>query len=451
MDVFGSQEDRQKKLLEYQAEDHLFSEIRNSTSCVDGNLDGVEFHEEDMTQLLDPNLAIHGCERVVVVDSNYGKYVRDGYAGVGIKKIKSNRGRKPKQKEKTGRKVQGNGSKFNSCIQFTILGTVPGEEQRQKEYKIKVFRNGKFQIPGVLTEDMSDADQPLKDLVNYLGAYFLDDVSLVRIAPVMRNYKFNLLDGKVDLRKLFSYLLHNHTTLQNISMTDVKNFLLHPIFAVGDYHPRDECTWSDVIDIRSSTTSSGEEKEEDKEKERENDLDIDEFKHELLWSKTVVKDVFVNLDKFKTMIQELSPKLRIVYSEFLTYMKSLVSGYIRLSDRAIVKILELMMRPHIDYLEKSLTKDPDNALAGLRFNPEKYPGLLIYVKTPIPNNTAKRTTVKIFPSGKINIDGANNIAEATHIYWWLNHILLAHPEFRYEKDFVHNETDDEFSESDEDI
>jgi hypothetical protein len=442
MDVFGSEEDRQKKLLEYQSEEHLFSEIRNSTSCVDGNLEGVEFHEEDMTQLLDPNLAIHGCERVVVVDSNYGKYVKDGYAGVGIKKIKSNRGRKPKQKEKTGRKVQGNGSKFNSCIQFTVLGTVPGEERRQKEYKIKVFRNGKFQIPGVLTEDMSDAEQPLKDLVNYLSVYFLDDVSLVRIAPVMRNYKFNLLDGKADLRKLFSYLLHNHTTLQNISMVDVKNFLLHPIFVVGEYHPRDECTWSDIVDIRSSAANVV---------VGENDLDIDEFKHELLWSKTVVKDVFVNLDKFKATIRELNPKLRTVYDKFLIYMKSLVSGYIRLSDRAIVKILEFMMRPHTDYLEKILTKDPDNALAGLRFNPEKYPGLLIYVKTPLSHNTAKRTTVKIFPSGKINIDGANNIAEATHIYWWLNHILLAHPEFRYEKNFVHNETDDEFSESDEGV
>lgn len=447
MDIFGA--DHDQKLIEYKAKQQLFSVIKNSTSCVDGNLSGVSFHEEDFTACLDPNLAIHGSARVVIVDSNYGKFIRDGYTGL-VKKPKSNRGRKPKQKEKTGRKVQGNGSKFNSCIQFTVLGTVPpidDMEERIKEYKIKLFRNGKFQIPGVLTEDMSDAKNPLDDLIEYLDAYFLEPIQLIRLVPVMRNYKFHLLDGMIDIRKLYRYCLQNHTVLRNISMNDLKNFLLHPVFKIGEYHPHDQ-SWYNIIDLYSEIDGliGPDELVSDTAVSERFELDVDELENELLWSKTTIKDVFVTVSKFKQLVVTINTKLNVVYNKFLLYMKTLVSGYVKLPERAMCTILELLLRPHFESLRNSVVNHPDNMMAGLKLNPEKYPGLLLYIKTPMPDKPSKRTTVKIFPSGKINIDGANNITEATHIYWWLNSILVDHPEFRYGSNFVHDASDSDFSE-----
>jgi len=437
MDIFG---EVIEKLDAYMAEENLFTAILNSTSCVDGVLKNVEFHEQDFTECLNPFYAEPGCGRdnVVIVDSNWGRYVREGYTGVAAR-VKSNRGRKPKQKVRKNRKVQGNGSKFNSCIQFAVLSD-PDAIGKGKEYKIKVFRNGKFQIPGVLTEDMSDVQQPLKDLATYLDAYFLDPVEIVSIASVMRNYKFNLKVGKIDIRELYKFCLSQFTTLKNICPTDLTKFLLHPVFNEGLHHPHDK-PWSTVIDLTPLDVSGTSQFE----------IDVDELMGDLLWSDTPVKNILVNTDKIRAMFSKShNSTLSAIYGKFMRYMKVLVDSYVELSQTSMEKILELMIRKPLDSIIESITKDKDNLLAGIRYNPEKYPGLLIYVKTPVPGNESKRTTVKIFPSGKINIDGANNVKEATFIYWWLNHILTENPRLRYANDYIHNETDDEFSESESD-
>ena len=90
-------------------------------------------------------------------------------------------------------------------------------------------------------------------------------------------------------------------------------------------------------------------------------------------------------------------------------------------------------------------------MASVKYDSDIYPGLLMKVNTPLPDDPNKRTTIKIFRRGKINIDGANNREEAEFIYWWLNEMFINHPEFIYDENYVHNETDSEFSESEEDV
>lgn len=51
----------------------------------------------------------------------------------------------------------------------------------------------------------------------------------------------------------------------------------------------------------------------------------------------------------------------------------------------------------------------------IKCNFEKYTGIIVKFKTPLPDKVDKLTTVKIFSSGKINIDGSNNYEESSLI------------------------------------
>jgi hypothetical protein len=51
----------------------------------------------------------------------------------------------------------------------------------------------------------------------------------------------------------------------------------------------------------------------------------------------------------------------------------------------------------------------------IKCNFEKYTGIIVKFKTPLPDKVDKLTTVKIFSSGKINIDGSNNFDESSLI------------------------------------
>lgn len=44
----------------------------------------------------------------------------------------------------------------------------------------------------------------------------------------------------------------------------------------------------------------------------------------------------------------------------------------------------------------------------IKSNFERYTGIILKFKTPIEDNPNRLTTVKIFSSGKLNIDGSNN-------------------------------------------
>jgi hypothetical protein len=178
----------------------LFSEIFATTNTIGGCLSNVSFHEQDLITELTPD------ERIVMYRCNFGKLVYEGYSET-IKVRTTNRGRKPKKKVVKTRKMQGMGTDFNSQITCLVLGATP-----PIRYKIKVFRTGKVQLPGVHQLHVDDAIECIQRIVQVLNFHLhpgeTDPARLTRVInmnPVMKNYKFvvNLPSAHLlDLRRL---------------------------------------------------------------------------------------------------------------------------------------------------------------------------------------------------------------------------------------------------------
>jgi hypothetical protein len=67
-----------------------------------------------------------------------------------------------------------------------------------------------------------------------------------------------------------------------------------------------------------------------------------------------------------------------------------------------------------------------NNITEIKYNIERYPGLIIKFATPIPRNPRKQTTIKMFQSGKVNIDGAISEECAWYYYNWINDFYVTH-------------------------
>lgn len=174
-------------------ETYLFTDPINTTNTTSGLLTNVEFHEEELITRVWPD------DRIVVYRCNYGKEVYIGYTEpVPVKK--TNRGRKKKEKKKKPRKKQGNGTDFNSQMTFIVRsltsdapdGIVPADAL---VYKIKVFRNGKIQLPGLQRESSDDAIECARVVTNELNQLLHNGEPLTTIAylnPVMKNYRIRV-------------------------------------------------------------------------------------------------------------------------------------------------------------------------------------------------------------------------------------------------------------------
>jgi len=452
MDIFAG--DKENRLKEYKSIPQLFSPMENSTCTVEGSLSNVQHNEEELTGLLE-------CSgEIVGIDSNYGHIKSKDYKPE-VKERKSNRGRKKKPKPVKTRKYQGDGSGFNSQISFTILGNVVrpkpltpdkhsknsvivellGKEGKYekfvKEYKIKLFRNGKFTIPGVLTENLEDVINPLDKLCEYLESYFLEKIEIKSLFSVMRNYKFHLKDDKkIDIKKLQKYCVEHFQNLLNTRFEDIEGFIIDPIFEGIENSPN-SVGWMEFLDATEV---------------RNQDLCISavEYKNHLKDSKNV-KNLFVDFRKLLNQIKKIPTNE--IYQRIINFANIVRDNHmINLSNNIIKKIIRFSLKEYLEDLEKFFVRSKDNLLSHIKYDPEKYPGFLIKVKTPNNAKKDKRTTIKIFPSGKINIDGANNRIESEFIYYWLNNLFHENNNFTYNiSDQLNDGSDSEFSsESEED-
>jgi hypothetical protein len=64
----------------------------------------------------------------------------------------------------------------------------------------------------------------------------------------------------------------------------------------------------------------------------------------------------------------------------------------------------------------------------IKCNFERYTGIILKFKTPIDDNKNKLTTVKIFSSGKMNIDGSNNLDESNNIKKIIGNLIFNNKE-----------------------
>jgi hypothetical protein len=227
-----------KKAISLLDKEGLLSPLKPSTLTAKGNFSNIQFNEEDIIDLLrmpeNPYILKIGC--------NYGEMfnIESEHQPVPVKVKKSNRGRKPKVKAKSKRKLQGTGKYFSSQITFEVY-----HPEYKKIYKIKLFRNGNFQVPGVSNTRMSDLIFPITVLRDYLRVEFYDNsINTVFFISVMRNYKCSFSNPKLfvylnklekvlikekkgdDFNEKLSNIIEQAFPLEsNIWISDVRNYI----------------------------------------------------------------------------------------------------------------------------------------------------------------------------------------------------------------------------------
>lgn len=282
-------------------ESTLFSPLKPSTLTARGKFSNVKFMEK---KLIHQVSIPAGCN-ILKVGCNYGEIfnVSPPYIAPRKKQKTSNRGRKPKKKIST-RKIQGTGKYFSSQIQVSIYNLLS-----VKPLKIKIFRTGIFQVPGIRDSRMRDLIKPLHELKDWLRVSFKDEtIEILYLISVMRNYKCRLTDPckKILLKELCEAL--NREKNNPIYEASVKNTL----------------------------------------------------------------------------------------SLYLEDCTSIISDY-----------------AGCNFMD----------IAEIHYNSERYFGLMVKFRKPVPWNMEKKTTIKILSSGKINFDGCNSELEAMELYYWLRQFI----------------------------
>jgi hypothetical protein len=157
-------EQRIEEMREEKKEIIEFEEMIPSTLTAQGLFKGVNFVDRELIPLLhEPtgDIRLIGCNFGELFNQAHLRYLENLEVPV-----KSNRGRKKREKV-LKRKMQGNGRYFQSQITFVIW-----HPEIKREYKIKLFHNGVFQVPGIQRPDMTDLIYPIRKLEEYIRPYF---------------------------------------------------------------------------------------------------------------------------------------------------------------------------------------------------------------------------------------------------------------------------------------
>ena len=105
------------------------------------------------------------------------------------------------------------------------------------------------------------------------------------------------------------------------------------------------------------------------------------------------------------------------------------------SDTVKSELIE-KLRQHPTFRHNNLIQEiagyiADNHMGinSIQYDLEKYAGIKIKFKRPLhiitkPKDEFKNITVKIYQSGKINIDGGKKIDEIEELYFWLNNVFV---------------------------
>jgi len=196
-----------------------------------------EFNSSVKNKSFDDNILCIGC--------NYGEYLSNGYVKLITPVKRSNRGRKKKEKKKSTRKKIGNGKYFNSQVTITLkdpekleyISHFSKEENivdneiftvlKSCMYHIKIYTNGKFQVPFVRDEDVytvkSSVDKAISlvDMFDFVKIDVEKKCEVEYIKSIMKNYRFNIdsEDTLIDIKKLkkiVSLFKLYHETNKNI-------------------------------------------------------------------------------------------------------------------------------------------------------------------------------------------------------------------------------------------
>lgn len=183
-----------------------------TTNTLAGFLINTKFTEEHIINECAPD------DRIVLIRCNFGMKHYDKYEPPKQKPPTA------KQLAKKPRKKQGAGTDFNSQITMYVrtgdkaLSTDDEKyPSNTKVYKVKIFRNGKIQIPGCLPSNIDDVIKYVNVVAAKLNAHLHvknenpeNQTRLMVLTPVMKNFKmFIRMESKqhlVDIRKLRALL-----------------------------------------------------------------------------------------------------------------------------------------------------------------------------------------------------------------------------------------------------
>ncbi len=163
------------------------SEISLSTMTLDGFITNVKFDKVKAIESLELT------ERVVEIGCNYGHKILDSYKDMPCYKDRISK--KKKRGELKTRRSQGLGTHFNSQITFTIIT----DKDVNNSYQVKLFTNGRVQIPGIGKLSKGN-DELLEDILCVMVSYiqsFPDtlllnktkEVDVDYLSPILQNFK----------------------------------------------------------------------------------------------------------------------------------------------------------------------------------------------------------------------------------------------------------------------
>lgn len=188
-----------------------FTKSHINMRTIDVHLTNVEFKEEDLIHELELT------DRIIEIGCNFGVITSEEMKQIKLlqKTKKSNRGRKPKVEVEKKRKRQGTGDYINCQITFVVKS----DRYPDKLYKIKVFRNGRIQIPGAskyASENFNCINcikEQLQVKLNKKIKYTVYDTGKP-YKFIIRNIKFGIINNNVLIDR--SELIRNiHKYYQN--------------------------------------------------------------------------------------------------------------------------------------------------------------------------------------------------------------------------------------------
>lgn len=139
------------------------SELTLSTSTIEYKLSNVEFIIEDLINIFTLN------DKIIKIGCNNGEIISEKYNEI----ISKN----SKQSKKARKKLNKPKRYFNSqitCIYLSDLKILNNE--KKSYYNVKLFSNGRIQIPGIITEDIDNIVSEVLTLLTYFNIF--DDMKI---------------------------------------------------------------------------------------------------------------------------------------------------------------------------------------------------------------------------------------------------------------------------------
>lgn len=393
-----------------------FTDLEESTKNVKTKINNIQFNEEELFDKIECNKHIIS----VKTPTRYKEHER--YGNLNFKK-KTNRGRKKKiveeKKDKRG---------FGTCIQFEILMFCICDIDKNaryfknaiirnnkmyypEEWKIKLFRNGTITVAGVKKEKQDNYDKTMKYFLNVLKQYLnFSDNDVEYQDAKLNNFKTELVNYHIDINRLEKFFIGYFKNICYISIKNVIKIIKTPsIVGINEFKwnylnklPKDFKIDTNVMLMRALNSED----------------------------KNVAK---IPEEDFKLKLKLL--KIEKIYSTISTYI-DLLKEYKVINEKTefisecIENIIYYMTKKEIDILMEALLVEKDISISRYLYSSNKFSALSIYFNV-YDDGIRNEPVVKLFPSGKINIDGCSNIKNVPRIFKWIETLLEENPEFTY--------------------